>query len=50
MNKAYSTQSLAKYENVLKHLGKTGKSLLSESSELEKEYKSEVNSLNTNKN
>ena len=50
MNKAYSTQSLSKYENVLKHLGSTGKSLLSESSEVEEEYKSEVNSLITNKN
>ena len=50
MGKAYSTKSLAKYENMLKHLGDSGKQLLSESGELEKEYKSEVTSLNTKKN
>jgi hypothetical protein len=50
MGKAYSTKSLAKYENMLNHLGDSGKQLLSESGELEKEYKSEVGSLNTKKN
>ena len=50
MNNAYSTKSLAKYENMLNHLGESGKKLLSESGELEKEYKSEVTSLNTKKN
>ena len=50
MNSAYGGKSLAKYENMLKHLGNTGKELLSESGELEKEYKSEVSSLNTKKN
>ena len=50
MGKAYSTKSLAKYENMLNHLGDSGKKLLSESGELEKEYKSEVTSLNTKKN
>jgi len=49
MGKAYSTKSLAKYENMLNHLGDSGKQLLSESGELEKEYKSEVTSLNTKK-
>ena len=38
------------YENLFKHLGKNSKTLLSESSELENEYKSEVSSLNTKKN
>jgi len=38
------------YENLFKHLGKNAKTLLSESSELENEYKSEVSSLNTKKN
>ena len=50
MNNAYSTKSLAKYENMLNHLRESGKKLLSESGELEKEYKSEVTSLNTKKN
>ena len=49
MGKAYSTKSLAKYENMLNHLGESGKQLLSESGELENEYKSEVTSLNTKK-
>ena len=38
------------YENLFKHLGKNAKTLLSESSELENEYKSEVSSINTKKN
>ena len=38
------------YENLFKHLGSNTKSLLSESSELENEYKSEVSSINTKKN
>jgi len=49
MGKAYSTKSLAKYENMLKHFGDSAKELLNESGELEKEYKSEVDSLNTKK-
>ena len=38
------------YETLYKHLGNGAKSLLYESNELEDEYKSEVSSLNTNKN
>ena len=38
------------YENLFKHLGSNAKSLLSESSEVEDEYKSEVSSINTKKN
>jgi hypothetical protein len=38
------------YETLYKHLGNGAKSLLSESNELEEEYKTEVSSINTNKN
>ena len=38
------------YENLFKHLGSDAKTLLSEASDLETEYKSEVSSLNTKKN
>ncbi len=50
MKKAYSTQSLSKFENLFKKLDKDSYRLLNESNEVEKEYKSEVSSLNTNKN
>jgi len=48
--KAYGGIAKAHYENLYKHLGNNAKSLLSESSELEQQYKEEVSSLNTNKN
>ena len=38
------------YENLFKNLGDKEKQLISESSELENEYKSEVSSINTKKN
>ena len=38
------------YENLFKHLGSNAKTLISESSEVEDEYKSEVSSINTKKN
>jgi hypothetical protein len=38
------------YENLFKHLSNNEKKLIFEASELEDEYKSEVSSLNTNKN
>ena len=38
------------YENLFKHLGSNAKTLISESSELEDVYKSEVSSINTKKN
>ena len=48
--KAYGGIAKAHYENLYKHLGNGAKSLLSESNELEQQYKEEVSSLNTNKN
>ena len=47
---AYSPKSLHTYENLLKNLSAQEKKLISESSEVESEYKTEVSSLNTNKN
>ncbi len=47
---SYGSVANQHYETLYKHLGKGAKSLISESSELEKEYNSEVSSLNTNKN
>ena len=47
---AYSPKSLHTYENLLKNLSKQEKKLISETSEVEKEYKTEVSALNTNKN
>jgi len=47
---SYGSVAKSHYETLYKHLGKGAKSLLSESSELEQEYNSEVSSLNTNKN
>jgi len=47
---AYGGIATKHYENLFKHLGSNAKSLLSESSELENEYKSEVSSINTKKN
>ena len=49
-NNAYGAVATHHYENLFKHLGEKGKTLLSESKEVEKEYKEEVSSLNTNKN
>ena len=47
---AYGATATHHYENLFKHLGSKAKTLLSESKEVEKEYKEEVSSLNTNKN
>jgi len=47
---SYGAVAKAHYETLHKGLGSAEKSLLSESSEVEKEYNSEVSSLNTNKN
>ena len=47
---SYGKVATAHYETLFKHLGDKGKSLISESSELEKEYNTEVSSVNTNKN
>jgi len=47
---AYGGVAKAHYETLTKHLGNSAKSLLSESSDVEKEYKTEVSSVNTNKN
>ena len=47
---SYGAVAKAHYETLHKHLGKSAKSLLSESSDVEKEYKTEVSSVNTNKN
>ena len=47
---AYGGVATKHYENLFKHLGSNAKSLLSESSEVEDEYKSEVSSINTKKN
>ena len=49
-NNAYGSVANHHYENLFKHLGEKGKTLLSESKEVEKEYYEEVSSLNTNKN
>ena len=48
--KAYGGVATKHYENLFKHLGKDAKTLLSEASDLETEYKDEVSSLNTKKN
>ena len=47
---AYGGTASKHYENLFKHLGSDAKTLLSEASDLETEYKSEVSSLNTKKN
>ena len=47
---SYGGAAAKHYENLFKHMGDTAKSLLTESSEVESEYKTEVSSLNTNKN
>ena len=47
---AYGTIAKSHYESLYKHLDSKAKALLSESNEVEEEYKSEVSSLNTNKN
>ena len=48
--KAYGGTATKHYENLFKHLGKSGKTLISEANEVEDEYKDEVSSLNTKKN
>ena len=47
---AYGGVATKHYENLFKHLGSNAKTLLSEASEVEDEYKDEVSSLNTKKN
>ena len=47
---SYGAVAKSHYENLVKHLGNNAKSLLTESSEVEEEYKDEVSSINTNKN
>ena len=47
---SYGAVAKSHYESLYKGLGKVEKSLLFESNELEDEYKSEVSSVNTNKN
>ena len=47
---AYGGIAKAHYETLYKHLGGNAKTLISEASELEDEYKDEVSSLNTKKN
>ena len=47
---AYGGVAMKHYENLFKHLGSNAKTLISESSEVEDEYKSEVSSINTKKN
>ena len=47
---SYGSAAKTHYETLYKHLEDSTKSLLSESSEVEEEYKTEVSSLNTNKN
>jgi len=47
---AYGSEALAHYENLFKHLGETGKTLLSESNDVEKEYNAEVSFVNNDKN
>jgi hypothetical protein len=47
---AYGTIAKAHYESLYKNLDSKAKALLSESSEVEEEYNSEVSSINTNKN
>ena len=47
---AYSGVATKHYETLFKHMGEKGKSLLTESDDVEDEYHTEVSSLNTNKN
>ena len=47
---AYGGIAKTHYEILYKHLGSKAKTLLSESADVEEEYKTEVSSLNTNKN
>ena len=47
---SYGSVAKTHYETLYKHLGAKAKTLLSESSEVEDEYKTEVSSVNTNKN
>jgi hypothetical protein len=47
---AYGGSAMKHYENLFKQLGTSGKELLSEANELEDEYKSEVSSINNEKN
>ena len=47
---SYGSAAKTHYETLYKHLDSKAKALLSESSEVEEEYKTEVSSLNTNKN
>jgi len=47
---AHGVVATKHYENLFKHLGSNAKTLISESSEVEDEYKSEVSSINTKKN
>jgi hypothetical protein len=47
---SYGSTAKTHYETLYKHMEDNTKSLLSESSEVEEEYKTEVSSLNTNKN
>ena len=48
-NTAYGKASLSKYETLLKDMGNKEKELLSESDEVNEVYKTELNSLNSNK-
>jgi len=47
---AYGGVAKAHYESLYKHLGNSAKALLSESNEVEEQYKEEVSSLNNKKN
>ena len=47
---AYGAIAKTHYETMYKHMGEKAKTMLTESSEVEEEYNSEVSSLNTNKN
>ena len=47
---AYGGVAKSHYEAMYKHFGDKAKTLLSESSDVEEEYKTEVSSVNTNKN
>ena len=47
---AYGAVAKTHYETMYKHMGEKAKTMLTESSEVEEEYNSEVSSLNTNKN
>ena len=49
-NTAYGAVAKSHYETLYKHFGDKAKTLLSESSDVEEEYKTEVSSVNTNKN